>query len=70
MSGGKLIDALTVPAVCTFMLCPLPFVLFILVAFRNSPPYTTSVNVQWPARASRGLYRLKDRPPLPHPYVL
>jgi ssDNA thymidine ADP-ribosyltransferase, DarT len=33
-------------AACSFMLCPLLFVLLILEAFRNSPPYTTSVNLQ------------------------
>src|SRR5947209_8380255 len=60
MSGGKLIEALTVLAVCAFMLCPLPFVLFILAVFRNSPPYTTSVNVQWPRRAGK-LLRLNTR---------
>jgi hypothetical protein len=63
MSGGKLIDALTVLAVGAFMLCPLPFVLFILAVLRNSPPYTTSVNPQmaptsltpWPFFQSRVL---------------
>lgn len=39
-----MIDALTVRALCPFMLVPFPFVTFTILASNSSPYYTTLVN--------------------------